>query len=74
MKKSTEVIKSPLNGVKLLLAIGLFLGLCLVVILSHTLYSQTVQSLWLTAYAVVWALGCMGRVRYLQYKKVKQDG
>lgn len=74
MKKSTEVIKSPLNGVKLLLAIGLFLGLCFIVILSHTPYSQKAQSLLLAAYAVIWALACVGRIRYLQYKKVRQDG
>jgi uncharacterized membrane protein YqjE len=71
MKKSTEVIKSPLNGVKLLLAIGLFLGLCLLVILNHSFYSQGAQSLLLAAYALVWALGCVWRVRYLKYKKVR---
>lgn len=74
MKKSTEVIQSPLNGVKLLLAIGLFVGLCLLVILSHSPYSQGTQSLFLVVYAVLWALACVWRVYYLQQKKVRQDG
>ena len=74
MKKSTTVNKSPFNSVKLFLALGLFLGLCLLMVLTRSAYSQSFQSLLLLLYAVVWAVACVGRVWYLQNKKVRENG
>lgn len=74
MKKTTAVKQSLFNSVKLLLALGLFLGLCLLMILTRSAYSQSQQSLFLFFYAVIWAVACMVRVRYVQNKKVREDG
>ncbi len=74
MKKSTTVNKSPFNSVKLLLALGLFLGLCLLMVFTRSAYSQSQQSLFLFFYAVVWAVACVARVRYVQNKKVRENG
>ena len=68
MKKTTTVQQSPLNGIKLLLAIGLFVGICLLLALSHSSYSNSQQSLFLLAYALVWSLACIARIYYLQKK------
>jgi ABC-type nickel/cobalt efflux system permease component RcnA len=68
LKKTTTVKQSPLNGVKLLLAIGLVLGFCLLLALSRSNYSNQQQALFLLSYALVWSLACIVRIYYLQKK------